>query len=192
MKTILILSIILGVAMSTPCFAQGLTVRKLAEYEEYQGHFHLAGKGFVSISDKKVVTYYVWDKAQNSFQKTDDASQIFSLDLPTLKQHDNEQTQYSFDISDPSLKGMVVVRLVIVPQKRPSKYDPNKDFYLEVLLNGKSIFKSEMMNGVVEKFLGADVTNDSAHEIVLEYAGVGGSGFTTYFVVFEVGPETQQ
>jgi hypothetical protein len=192
MKNILILSIILGVALSTPCFAQGLSVRKLAEYEEYQGHFHLAGNGFVSVSDKKVVTYYVWDNAPSSFKKTDDASRVFSLDLPTLKQHHNEQTQYSFDISNPALEGMVVVQLVIVPQKHPSKYDPNRDFYLEVLLNGKHVFKSEMMNGVVEKFLGADVTDDSAHEIVLQYAGVGGSGFTTYFVVFQVGPETQQ
>jgi hypothetical protein len=192
MKKLLILSLILGVALSTPCFVQGLTVRKLAEYEEYQGHFHLAVNGLASVSDKKVVTYYVWDNAQNSFQKTEDASRIFSLDLPKLKQHNNEQTQYSFDISNSSFKGMVVVQLVMVPQKHPSTYDPNRDFYVEVLLSGKSIFKSEMMNGVVEKFLGADVTNDSAHEIVLEYAGVGGSGFTTYFVVFEVGPETQQ
>jgi hypothetical protein len=192
MKKILILSIILGVALSIPCYAQELSVRKLAEFEKYQGHFHLAGKGFVSVSDKKVVTYYVWDSAQNSFKKTDDASQIFSLDLPILKQHNNEQTRYSFDISNPSLEGMVVVQLVIVPQEHPSKYDPNGDFYLEVLLNGRSVFKSEMMNGVVEKFLGADVTNDSVPEIVLEYAGVGGSGFTTYFVVFQVGPETPQ
>ena len=192
MKKILILSIILGVALSAPCYAQGLSVRKLAEFEEYQGNFHLAGNGFVSVSDRKVVTHYVWDNEQNSFNKTDATSQIFSLDLPKLKQHNNEQTQYSFDISNPSLKGMVVVQFVIVPPERPSKYDPNRNFYIEVLLNGQQVFKSEMMIGVVEKFLGADVTNDSAHEIVLEYVGVGGSGFTTYLVVFKVGPETQQ
>ena len=115
MKKILILSIILGLAISTPCYAQGLSVRKLAEFEEYQGHFHLAGKGFVSVSDRKVVTYYVWDNAQNSFKKTDATSQIFSLDLPKLKQHNNEQTQYSFDISNPSREGIVIVQLVIVP-----------------------------------------------------------------------------
>ena len=192
MKKILILSLILGVALSTPCFAQGLSVKKLAQFEEYQGHFHLAGNGFVSVSDRKVITYYVWDNARNSYKKTDATSQIFSLDLPTLKQHNNEQTQYSFDISNPSLEGMVVAQVVIVPQKHPSTYDPNRDFYLEVLLNGQQIFKSEMMHGVIKKFLSTDVTNDSAHEIVLEYVGVGGSGFTTYFVVFKVGPETKQ
>lgn len=190
MKSIFIF--ILGLAMSTQCYAQGLSVRKLGEFEEYQGHFHLTGNGFVSVSDKKVVTYYAWDKEQISFSKTDDTSQILTLDLPTLKQHNNEQTQYSFDISNLSFEGMVVVQLVIVPPKRPSRFDPNRDFYIEVLLNGQHVFKSEMMNGVVEKFLGVDVTNDSSHEIVLEYAGVGGSGFTTYFVVFQVGPETQQ
>jgi hypothetical protein len=192
MKKISILSIIFGLAMSIPCYTQGLSVRKLAEFEEYQGHFHLTGNGFVSVSDKKVVTYYVWDNDQIRFKKTDNASQIISLDLPTLKQHNNQQTQYSFNMSNPSLEGMAVVQLVIVPPKRPSKVDPNRDFYIEAFLNGQTVFKSELMNGVVEKFFGADVTNDSAHEIVVQYAGVGGSGFTTYFVVFQVGPENQQ
>lgn len=192
MKKILILCIILGAASSIPCYSKGFSVRKLAEFEEYQGNFHLTVDGFASVSDRKVLTSYVWHKEQNSFRKTDSPSRIFYLDLPKLKPQKNEQTHYSFNISNPHHKGLIVVQLVILPQKRPGRFDLNRDFYIEVLLNGKNVFKSEMMNGVVENFLGADITKDSANEIVLEYAGVGGSGYTMTFVVYKLEPESRQ
>jgi len=192
MKNKMLFFIILALAISIPCYTKEISIRKLAEFEEYQGYFHLAGNGFVSVSNEKGITNYVWDKKQNDFKKTNHKPQILYLDLPRLQPQKNDRTTSLLNIWNSRFGGVIVCKLIIPAPKLPSRIDPNRDFYIEFFWNGKNVFKSKMMNGVVEKFLGVDLTKDSEKEVFLEYVGVGGSGFTSTLVIFKVDPGVLQ